>query len=258
MLWKLSPVPTIQTDVIAPLSVLRKPVIPRHAPTPRYCGKEQLSEFQIADKIICLDSLTQEHCPKGFSFNQYNSKVVYYNLCFDDITSIPSVHESIIIDEFLHVSLTYKGYHVPLPEWFRSGHNCKLNRFSMLENFPAYLKNKSTEINTILTEFNEIKYYKPQGRPTYSSSVIRYALLLRHTSAQSYKLLLDQLPLPSFSLLRKIQSGGLDAIKAIQLLLDNGSVSSDCVLLVDEMYLEKSAQYHGGKYVGEDEDGNPF
>ena len=153
---------------------------------------------------------------------------------------------------------SHKRISCSVTAWFRSGHNCKLNRFSMLENFPVYLKSKGTEINTILTELNEIKHYKPQGRPTYSSSMIQYALLLRYTSAQSYKLLLDQLPLPSFSLLRKIQSGGFDAIKAIQLLLKKEIVSSDCVLLVDEMFLEKCVQYHGGKYVGEDEDGNIF
>lgn len=120
LLWNLSPVPTIHTDMTTPSSVFRKPLIPRHVPTPRYFGKEQLAEFEISDKIICLDSLTEEHCPKGFSITKYNNKVVYYNLCFDDTTSIPSVHESIIIDESLHVSLAYKAYHVTLPVWFRS------------------------------------------------------------------------------------------------------------------------------------------
>ena len=32
-------------------------------------------------------------------------------------------------------------------------------------------------------------------------------------------------------------------------------MNSDCVLILDEMYLEKSSEYHGGKYVGLDEVG---
>ena len=107
-------------------------------------------------------------------------------------------------------------------------------------------------------EMNNIKHYSPQGRPPFSASLIRYSLLLCYTSAQSYKLLLDQLPLPSFKSLRKIQSGGLDAIKAVQLMLNKELVTSDCVLLVNEMYLKKGAQYHGGSYVGEDEEGNLY
>ena len=125
----------------------------------------------------------------------------------------------------------------------------------MLENFPVHIRNKSAEMKTILAEMNNIKHYSPQGRPPFSASMIRYSLLLRYTS---YKLLLEQLPLPSFSLLRKIQSGGLYAIKAVKVMLNMELVSSDCVLLVDEMYLQQGAQYDGGSYVGEDEEGNLY
>ena len=30
------------------------------------------------------------------------------------------------------------------------------------------------------------------------------------------------------------------------------------VLMLDEMYLQKGTQYHGGKYVGADEEGNHY
>ena len=33
---------------------------------------------------------------------------------------------------------------------------------------------------------------------------------------------------------------------------------SDCVLLLDEMYLQKSVQYHSGNFVGKDEEGNLY
>ena len=37
-----------------------------------------------------------------------------------------------------------------------------------------------------------------------------------------------------------------------------GEISSDLILMVDEMYLQKGTQFHGGKYIGADEDGNLY
>ena len=67
---------------------------------------------------------------------------------------------------------------------------------------------------------------------------MQYALLLRYTSLQSYKLLLDEFPLPSISLLNKIKEGegNIDALKAAKLLLENSSISKGIVVLFDEMY----------------------
>ena len=42
------------------------------------------------------------------------------------------------------------------------------------------------------------------------------------------------------------------------MLLQNGSMSQDCVLIVDEMYLQKRVQYHNGDYVGADAEGNLY
>ena len=50
----------------------------------------------------------------------------------------------------------------------------------------------------------------------------------------------------------------MDAIKAVQRLLKQQSVSKDCVLLVDEMYLQKALQYATGSMVGADELGELF
>ena len=179
--------------------------------------------------------------------------VLIYRLVINKTTRIPVIHESIMVDESLHVSLSYLGYHVPLPEWFRSVHGCKLLKKSVLENFPPYLRSKGEEMNPNLKELNDVQHYKPQGRPPFSSQLIRYAILLRYTSFQSYKLLLEKLPLPSLSLIKKLQQGHVDTLKSAEILMQNGSISSDCVLMVDEMYLKKSSQYHGGDYVGEDD-----
>ena len=42
---------------------------------------------------------------------------------------------------------------------------------------------------------------------------------------------------------------------AAKCLLENGKLSKDCILMLDEMYLQRATQYHGGEYVGADEYG---
>ena len=59
-------------------------------------------------------------------------------------------------------------------------------------------------------------------------------------------------------MLRKLTSGGVDAMKACKLLLNQGSIDKDVVLLLDEIYIQKEAQYVGGEYIGADGDGNLF
>ena len=70
--------------------------------------------------------------------------------------------------------------------------------------------------------------------------------------------MLEKLPLPSISTLTKIQKGGIDAIKAVSLLLQKQEISKDIILMADEMYLQTGSQYHGGEYVGADEEGNLY
>ena len=50
------------------------------------------------------------------------------------------------------------------------------------------------------------------------------------------------LPLPSLSVLKKITSGEVDSLKIVKLLLEKQAVSSECVLIIDKMYLQKSVQ----------------
>ena len=85
--------------------------------------------------------------------------------------------------------------------------------------------------------------------------MIRYALHLRYSSLHAYKLLLEKFPFPSISFLDKIQKGGVDCIKALKLIYERGDYSRDLILMVDEMYLQKSTQYQGGEFVGADEEG---
>ena len=140
---------------------------------------------------------------------------------------------------------------------FKQGRNAVLGKISYLDNFPGYMKNIATDnYNELLNELNERQFYKPQDRPPYLAQMIRYALHLRYTSFQAYKLLLEKFPMPNFPiLLQKIQKGGIDSLKALRLIHKIGSFSQDCILMVDEMYSQKTAEYQSGEYIGEDDEG---
>ena len=43
------------------------------------------------------------------------------------------------------------------------------------------------------------------------------------------------------------------SITAVKSLLEKCHLSQDCVLLVDEMYHQKGTQFHGGEYIGANE-----
>ena len=256
--WEMKPVPTIHPNIGGKNSLIRIPKVPRQSPRKRVL-EDEISTFEALDKVNSFEHFNELHCPQNFSFQRLDGTVQFYNLVFNEkMNGRPEVMECISVDKNLHVKLSYRGYHVPLPEWFRCNQSCKLTRLSMLENLVTHIKNKGCEFNNILNELNEVQFYQPKGRPKYSSALIRFALLLRYNSLQTYKLLLEQLPLPSLSLLEKISSGKVDPTKVVKTLLENGSISEDCVLLVDEMYLQKGVQYHGGSFVGADENGKLY
>ena len=145
------------------------------------------------------------------------------------------------MDKFFHVKLFLNLSLVPLPEWFRKGTDCPLKRKSMLENFPNYMRNFQETKNIpsdILNELQEIRFKKPVDRPKYSA--------------------LEQFPLPSLSLSKKLNKGEMEPIKAVKVLLDQVKIGEDVVLLLDEIYLQKNVQYQGGKLVGVKPEGNLF
>ena len=147
----------------------------------------------------------------------------------------------------LHIKLFYKGCSVPLPQWFCQGQDCRLSRKSMLENFPVYLESYIENVSPI---FDELQKHMFTKKPVYSAEIVRYALLLRYTSIQSYRMLLEHFQLPSLSLLHKISSGKIDAVKCAQTLRNEGKISSDVCLMFDEMYLQKCEEYFAGDLVG--------
>ena len=66
-----------------------------------------------------------------------------------------------------------------------------------------------------------------------------YIYIIHRVKGTGY--FLKKFPVLSLPLLNKIQQGGVDAIKALKTVYDKGSFSGDCILMIDEMYLQKSA-----------------
>ena len=62
----------------------------------------------------------------------------------------------------------------------------------MLENSSSCLESQTE--NFLI--FDELRKRQLKKNQVYSSEVMQYALLLRYTSLQSHKLLLDEFPLP--------------------------------------------------------------
>lgn len=66
--------------------------------------------------------------------------------------------------------------------------------------------------------------------------------MLRYTSTEDYKHLLEQFPLLSLSLLKKLNKDGMEP----QVLLNQGKIRVVVYLLLDKRYLQKNAQYQIG------------
>ena len=262
--WKSDPVPTIYLNEIYTKypSTLPTPVIVRKPPKKRSFQEDEMPKFlNEVDPVINNVFDLEQHSPKGFTCRKLDDCLLFYRLEFDAKTQFPKILESIKVDKDLHVQLQYNGEPIPLPPWFIESRQCnaRLTRVSMLDNLPSYIRNVASETPfSLLDELKSRKNYKPKGQPPYSAAMLRFALHLRYTSAQAYRLLLEKFPLPSFSLLSKIQRGGVDAIKSIQLLREKGEISRDVILMVDEMFLQKAAQYQAGEYVGADDEGNLY
>ena len=120
----------------------------------------------------------------------------------------------------------------------------------MMQNFPNYIKLEGKQTFIILEELKELKFKKKR---IFSSIAIRYSLLLRYASLQTYRLLLKEFPFPSLSLLKKITERQLDAVKKSQ-----GVISKDVVLMFDEMYLQKCEEYYSGERIGANENNDLY
>ena len=125
----------------------------------------------------------------------------------------------------------------------------------MLENFPVYLESYTENVSPI---FDELQKHMFTKKPVYSAKIVRYALLLRYTSIQSYRMLPEHYPLLSLSLLHKISSGTIDTVKCAQTLRNEGKISRDVCLMFNEIYLQKCEEYFAGDLIGCNSEGELY
>ena len=249
----LKPVPTIldpDSNDSPEVAHMKAPVsVPRRSPRKRLFQEDEYKKFMEDDLIRSYSDINEKMTPAGYTVARFDQHIVFYRVSPNELSALET-HEQIRIDNDLHVKLFYKGSPVPLPEWFRKGRDCRLTRKSMLQNLPNYVKMEGEQTSHIFKELKEIQFQK---KPKYSNNIIRYALLLRYTSVQAYRLVAQDFRLPSLSFLRRITEGGIDTMKAMRKLKDTGKLSKDVVLIFDEMYLQKCEEYFAGKLIGANE-----
>ena len=96
-------------------SILRTPTIPRKSPRNRNIWVDELVLFQVADKIIDIDSISKQNSPENFTFKRLDNSGLHFNLKCNEETGILAVHECISTDRNLHVPLSY--HVILLPQW---------------------------------------------------------------------------------------------------------------------------------------------
>ena len=73
--------------------------------------------------------------------------------------------------------------------------------------------------------------------------------MLKYTSNSAYNLL-KCIPLPSYSLLRKLKSTSTDNCQSLKFLRDSNCIGNDIAILIDEMHLQSQVQFDGLTLVG--------
>ena len=139
----MKPVPTIfdpSSHASSSTSALKPPIrIPRKCPKKRNVFADEYVAFVNSDKILKFESNDYTLALPGYKIAKYEDHIVFYKIEHNELL-IPQVTGCIRIDDKLHVKLYFKGCPVPLPKWFRHGHDCHLSRKSMLENFPSHVQ----------------------------------------------------------------------------------------------------------------------
>ena len=80
-----------------------------------------------------MESIAESDCPHGYLSAKYEDHVVFHKIVLNEL-HVPGLIACIRVDDKLHVKLFLRGSPVPLQQWFKYGHNCKLTSKSMLEN----------------------------------------------------------------------------------------------------------------------------
>ena len=82
-----------------------------------HCQNPTNLKFSQTEIKLKISHHLQVNTPHSvYDFKRFDYKVQYYNLCFNTESGGPAVRECTTIDTSLHVSLSYDGHVIPLPE----------------------------------------------------------------------------------------------------------------------------------------------
>ena len=254
------PIPTIH-PLSVPKSQAVVPTQPRKPPKVRVFQLDELVPYVEKYTIKDFDDVTMflKKSPEyqDFTFRSTEYSITAYHLVID--AGIARVKECISIDKAFHITLSFEGSPVPLPEYIDRATGSKLTHLYLLENLPNYCRNVTSNFDIqVIKELLNICYISPRGRPKYTANILKFALLLRYTSNSAYQLLKKYIPLPSQSLLRSLKSPSIDSCKALSTLRDNDLIGNDVVLLLDEMYLQPQVNFDRKTLIGCDQEFDLF
>ena len=125
----------------------------KHLPHIKYLFQENLQRKEFFKKINMMNLkgttillvwkvLLNQTVHMVILYAKYEDHVAFHKIVLNEL-HVPEVTACIRVDDKLHVKLFPRGSPVPLSQWFRYGHNCKLTSKSMLENFPSYLESQT-------------------------------------------------------------------------------------------------------------------
>ena len=193
--YSMNPIPTIHPSFM-PLSLAPVPSESRKTPTIRIFQPDELqtytSKYGIKSFSDVVKFIKDSEEYKVFQFVTDNNITTYrVVIC----SGIATVKECIHINHNFNVKLSYEGRHIPPPTYIHRAEGSRLTSLDMLTNLPVYCRNAegSCEAN-VIKELLLIQYYNPKGRPPYSTSVIRFTLIMRYTSNSAYQYLKNFFP----------------------------------------------------------------
>ena len=136
--------------------------------------------------ILLTWKVTESDCPQDYLYARYEDHVVFHKIVLNEL-HVPEVTACIRVDDKLHVKLFLRGSPVPLPQWFRYGHKCKLTSKSMLENFPSYLNHKQKTFQFLMNlekDNSEVQIYSKSIPVKYYN--MHYCFVTHHCNHTSH------------------------------------------------------------------------
>ena len=168
-----NPIPTIHPLSI-PKSQAVVPIEPRKPPKVRVFQLDELvpymEKYTIKDFDDVIRFLKKSPEYQDFTFRSTEDSITAYHLVID--AGIARIKECISIDKAFHVTLSFEGSPVPLPEYIDRATGSKLTHLYLLENLPNYCRNVTSNFDIqVIKELLNICYIRPRGRPSSSVQI---------------------------------------------------------------------------------------